>query len=132
MYRRKFLWIVWILALGSLYAASVKTFAQGPANLLPNPIFAEGIVSPSNWEFVGVNAQRVNWVQAEGRRAVQILGAQGGSNGLVSDRLPVKPGQTLTISAIVQCDAPCGVGDHLFVRFWNGGAFLGQQGPNLP
>lgn len=132
MHRRRFPWIVWILALASLCALAGATVAQELANLIPNPRFAEGIASPSNWEFVGVDPQRVNWVQSEGRRAVHILGARGGSNGLVSDHFPVRPGETLTISAVVQCDAPCGTGDHLFVRFWNGGAFLGQQGPSLP
>src|SRR5207253_3168540 len=40
--------------------------------------------------------------------------------------------ETFTLNAVVQCDAPCGLIDHLYVRFWNGGIFLGQKGPNLP
>ena len=106
-----------------------------PANLLRNATLSDGILSPTGW---GVNASRgnrVTWQEsADGQGAAVLLEGSGRDwAGLSSHRVPVTPGDTLSVGARMRV-LPGGDAtdiDRLFIRFFRAGRFVGQSGPSL-
>ena len=108
--------------------------AQEPANLLTNPTLDEGILAPQGWGLNTPQGNRVVWqVSPDGDHAVLLEGSGRDWAGLTSRRVPVEPGERLTVGARLRAlTGHLGAeADRLFVRFFRGGRFVGQEGPSL-
>ena len=93
-------------------------------------------VAPAGWWADGGAewGKDVVWLTEghDGARAVRAENRGRQWAGVTSDRLPVAPGQKLRLSGWVRSRQNRANTDYLFVRFFAGGAFMGQVGPAVP
>ncbi len=97
-----------------------------------HPCVAEGA---RDWAFSMSGAGRAESEGAKaGRRCIHISKRVPRDwIGITTKRLPTRPGTTYTVAGWVRTSGNAGRGDdHLFVRFWAGGTFVGQDGPTAP
>lgn len=115
----------------SILSAGPSLMAQ---NLVPNPDLSDGIFHPFGWGFntpEGNRAERL--LSADGAHSSVLLTGSGRDwAGLSSTRVPVTPGETLTVGALLRNEGGTRgeERDRLFVRFYTNG-FAGQDGPSL-
>ena len=67
-----------------------------------------------------------------GRRAVRVTNRGRQWAGATSGRFPAKAGQRITVAGWVRARGGESGRDSLFVRFFDGGVFRGQEGPGVP
>jgi len=110
---------------------------DGPRNLLENPSFSSGVLSPTGWELNLPTGATATWVQQVGLDsppcAIELVGAGQDWAGLTSQAVLVEPGQQLTVAAWMQAlpdRQPTDV-DCAYVRFFGATGFKGQEGPGL-
>lgn len=126
------------LTLGGLSAGPHEVASQvahEPVNLVRDADLSEGVFGPAYWSLTEPAGTRIEWFQCAasgGGYALQLFGSGQGWAGATSQRVSVKPGERLAVAAWVRTDDRASEADHLFVRFFSGGRFVGQTGPAVP
>jgi len=103
-------------------------------NLVNNPAFTQGIFDPEDWGLNRSETNQATWVCDRAKAdlcAVRLVGCGRDWAGASSRSFPVQPGQTLTVAAWVQTAGVAPDGGRAYLRFWEGGRFVGQWGPNV-
>lgn len=104
-----------------------------PENLVTNPAFRSGFLTPTDWSFNSAEDNRVDWQSGDvpGERAVLLQGSGADWAGLTSRRFAVSPGEQIAVVALMRTlDGAAGSqADRLFVRFFSDARFIGQEGP---
>lgn len=125
----------YLLLMAPIALMALDAPAQPAENLLANADLGRGAYSPSGWSFNTSAGNVVTWqTSADGaRRAVLLEGSGRDWAGLTSARFAVTPGERLTVGALLSAlpDRPGEARDRLFVRFFQAGRFVGQDGPGL-
>lgn len=88
---------------------------------------------PAGW--AGEWGESAQWLDEgrRGRKAARVVHRQRDWQGITSTpRLAVRAGTELTVSAWVRSQNNQKGRDRLFVRFFAGGVFVGQDGPEIP
>ena len=107
--------------------------AAGP-NLLSNPAFDQGIFDPEGWGLNRAEHNEATWVCDRGNEShcgLRLVGCGTDWAGATGNRFAVTPGEALTIVAWVQTAGVAEGGGRAYIRFWDGGRFAGQFGPNV-
>ncbi len=90
-------------------------------------------IAPAGW---GARwGKDAKWLEEghSGKRSVRVTNTKRDWEGCTSTpRISVKPGEKFTISAWVRSRNNEADRDRLFIRFFGGGSFLGQDGPAIP
>jgi hypothetical protein len=103
-------------------------------NLVSNPAFDQGIFDPEGWSLNRSEKNEATWVCDRANPklcAIRLVGCGRDWAGATSEGFPVKPGETLTVAVWVQATGVADGGGHAYVRFFEGGRFNNQVGPNV-
>jgi len=123
------------LSAAALAALPGGSMAQPLTNLIANPRFDEGLLTPRAWHYNVPEGSQVTWQAspAGDAHAVLLEGVGRDWAGLTSAAIPVAPGDTLAL-AVWACVLPgpdASGGDYAYVRFFGERGFLGQEGPSF-
>ena len=108
--------------------------AAAAPNLISNPAFNQGIFDPEGWGLNRSERNEATWVcdRADPTHCgLRLVGCGADWAGATGNRFAVAPGETLTIVAWVQTAGVAAGGGRAYIRFWDGGGFAGQFGPNV-
>ena len=75
-----------------------------PENLVTNPAFRSGFLTPTDWSFNSAEDNRVDWQSGDvpGERAVLLQGSGADWAGLTSRRFAVSPGEQIAVVALMR------------------------------